>query len=169
MKKLIAPIAMAIVGFLATALVINNVLTSASVTLANIRIDGKDYQPNASLTLPTGTQSVQVEVTPTDPEAVVEVSGDSGFVEGDNILSVKVTGSDGKKTETYKVTMNQPKLAGWCEQNADKILLYNSDYETADVYGMIDLAYLDDGRLPEIQANLACFSDILQAYVNKNY
>ena len=160
---------MAIVGFVATGLIITNVLTAAPITLANIRIDGEDFKPGATHILPTGTLSVQVEATATDPEAVVEVTGDSGFVVGDNILSVKVTGSDGKNSATYTVTLVQPELAGWCEQNADKVLLYNSDYETADIYGTIELAYLDDGRLPEIQENLECFSDILQAYVKKNY
>jgi len=82
-------------------------------------------------------------------------------------LTITVKGSDGKSSSDYTLTLVKPKLAGWCDENAEKIKLYNDDYELADIYQDISLAYLDE-RLPEIKANLSCFSQLLQDYVNAN-
>lgn len=169
LKKLVFPIFMAVVGVLAVFVVVSNVMATTPVTLKTLRINDIDIKVGSTYTLPTGTESVVVDAKPTDGAATVEVTGDSGFKEGDNTLSIKVTGSDNKTFKVWTVTLVQPKLEGWCLANTEKIKLYNDDYDTADIYGMIELAYLDDGRLPEIQAHLTCFSDGLQKYIKENY
>ena len=169
LKKLVFPMFMAVVGALAVFVVITNVLATTPVTLKTLRVNDIDMKPGTTYTLPTGTESVVVDATPTDGAATITVTGDSGFKEGNNTLSIKVTGSDNKTFKIWTVTLVQPKLEGWCLANAEKIKLYNDDYDTADIYQMIELAYLDDGRLPEIQAHLTCFSDGLQKYIKANY
>jgi hypothetical protein len=170
-KKLVFPIIMAMAGVLATFVVFTNVSATTSTELASIRVgDGTTFteiKAGDTFKLPTGTEELSVEAKTVDPDAVVTVEGNNNFVAGDNILKITVQGSDGKSSSTYQVTLVKPELSGWCEENAEKIKLYNDDFETADIYQDMSLAYLDE-RLPEIEANLSCFSELLQDYVNAN-
>lgn len=171
MKKFVFPGIMALAGVLAMFVVFTNVSSNTSTALASIRVgDGTtfvDVKPGDTYELPTGTVTLTVQATPVDPAAEVTVTGDTGFKPGNNTLLISVKGSDGKSTQEYKVTLVQAKLSGWCEENAEKIKLYNDDFELADIYQDMSLAYLDE-RLPEIKANLSCFSQLLQDYVKNN-
>jgi hypothetical protein len=170
-KKLVFPIIMALVGVSAIFVVVTNVSAKTTTALASIRVgDGTtftDVKAGDTYDLPTGTVELTVQAKPVDPAAEVSVVGNKDFKPGKNTLTITVKGSDGKSSSAYKLTLIQPKLSGWCETNAEKIKLYNDDYELADIYQDISLAYLDE-RLPEIKANLSCFSQLLQDYVNKN-
>jgi hypothetical protein len=170
-KKFVFPGIMAIAGVLAIFVVFTNVGTTTSTALTSIRVgDGTTFTEVVSgdtYTLPTGTVQLSVEAIPEDPDAEVSIEGDSGFVPGENTLTITVKASDGKTSETYSITLVQPELSGWCEENAEKIKLYNDDFELADIYQDMSLAYLDE-RLPEIEANLSCFSQLLQDYVAAN-
>lgn len=171
MKKFVFPGIMALAGVLAMLVVFTNVSANTSTKLAGIRVgDGTtftDVKPGDTYELPTGTLALTVQATPVDPAAEVSVEGDTGFVPGNNTLTITVKGSDGKSSSTYTLTLVQPELSGWCEENAEKIKLYNDDFELADIYQDMSLAYLDE-RLPEIEANLSCFSELLQDYVKNN-
>lgn len=171
MKKFVFPGIMAIAGVFAMLVVFTNVSATSSTELASLRVgDGTTFTevlPGDTYELPTGTLELTVEAEPVDPAAEVSVDGNTDFVPGDNKLTITVKGSDGKTTSTYELTLVKPVLAGWCDENAEKIKLYNDDYEVADIYQDISLAYLDE-RLPEIKANLSCFSQLLQDYVNAN-
>ncbi|MFZ4117027.1 MAG: hypothetical protein ACOYKO_00885 [Rhodoluna sp.] len=171
MKKLVFPGIMALVGVLATLLVFTNVTAQTSTELASLRVgDGTTFtelEPGATYELPTGTLDIMVEAKAVDPEAEITIEGNTGFVPGDNEVRIIVKGSDGKSTTVYKLNMVKPELSGWCDENSAKIKLYNDDFELADIYQDIELAYLDE-RLPEIKANLSCFSQLLQDYVNAN-
>lgn len=170
-KKIAFPIFMALVGMLAAFTVVTNVSATTSTELTSIRVgDGTtftDVKPGDTYDLPTGTVELTVQAKAVDGAAVVEVTGNTDFKPGNNELVITVTGSDGKTNSVYKLTLVQAVLSGWCEENAEKIKLYNDDYELADIYQDISLAYLDE-RLPEIEANLSCFSQLLQDYVNAN-
>ena len=171
MKKFIFPGIMAFAGVFAMFIVFTNVTASTSTELKSIRVgDGTtftDVVAGDTYELPTGTIELTVQALPVDPAAEVSVEGNKDFKVGENTLTITVKGSDGKTTTPYTLTLIQPELAGWCEENADKIKLYNDDFELADIYQDISLAYLDE-RLPEIKENLSCFSDLLQEYVNAN-
>lgn len=171
MKKFIFPGIMALAGVLAMLVVFTNVSATTSTKLASIRVgDGTtftDVKAGDTYELPTGTVTLTVQAEPVDPNAEVTVEGDTGFKPGNNTLTITVKGSDGKSSSKYTLTLVQPELSGWCEANADKVKLYNDDYELADIYQDISLAYLDE-RLPEIKANLSCFSQLLQDYVKAN-
>jgi hypothetical protein len=170
-KKFVFPGIMAVAGVLAIFAIFTNVNNTTSTELASLRIgDGTNFtevKDGDTYELPTGTIELFVEPKTVDPDAEVTVEGNKDFVAGDNFLKVIVKGSDGKTTSTYTVTLVKPKLAGWCEENAEKIKLYNDDFELADIYQDMSLAYLDE-RLPEIEANLSCFSQLLQDYVAAN-
>ena len=171
MKKLVFPIIMAMAGVFAMFVVFTNVTATTSTVLSSLRLgDGTTFtevKPGDTFELPTGTTELSVEAETVDPKAEVTIEGNKDFVAGDNILKITVKGSDGKSSSTYQVTLVKPELSGWCEENAEKIKLYNDDFEIADIYQDISLAYLDE-RLPEIEANLSCFSQLLQDYVNAN-
>lgn len=162
---------MALAGVLAMFVVFTNVTANTSTALAGIRVgDGTtftDVAPGDTYELPTGTIELTVQATPVDPNAEVSVIGNTDFKPGNNTLTITVKGSDGKSSSDYTLTLVKPELAGWCDENAEKIKLYNDDFELADIYQDMSLAYLDE-RLPEIKENLSCFSQLLQDYVNAN-
>ena len=171
MKKFVFPGIMALAGVLAMFVVFTNVTANTSTALAGIRVgDGTtftDVAPGDTYELPTGTIELTVQATPVDPNAEVSVIGNTDCKPGNNTLTITVKGSDGKSSSDYTLTLVKPELAGWCEENAEKIKLYNDDFELADIYQDMSLAYLDE-RLPEIKENLSCFSQLLQDYVNAN-
>jgi hypothetical protein len=170
-KKFVFPGIMALAGVLAMFVVFTNVTANTSTALAGIRVgDGTTFTDVAAgdtYELPTGTIELTVQATPVDPNAEVSVIGNTDFKPGNNTLTITVKGSDGKSSSDYTLTLVKPELAGWCDENADKIKLYNDDFELADIYQDMSLAYLDE-RLPEIKENLSCFSQLLQDYVNAN-
>lgn len=174
MKKLILPIVMAVVGLLAIGIIAQNFVSKSPVTIKELTVTyqdgvtGEPHKPGDTIELPTGIEQVFVKLKLTDEKASYTITGDKDFVVGKNTLTINVAGADGKSNKDYFLTFIKPKLAGWCEQNAAKVKLYNDDYELADIYGDISLAYLDE-RLPEIKANLSCFSDLLQKYIKENY
>ena len=162
---------MALAGVLAIFAVFTNVTANTSTALAGIRVgDGTTFTDVAAgdtYELPTGTIELTVQATPVDPNAEVSVIGNTDFKPGNNTLTITVKGSDGKSSSDYTLTLVKPELAGWCDENAEKIKLYNDDFELAEIYQDMSLAYLDE-RLPEIKENLSCFSQLLQDYVNAN-
>lgn len=171
MKKFVFPGIMALAGVLAIFAVFTNVTANTSTALAGIRVgDGTTFTDVAAgdtYELPTGTIELTVQATPVDPNAEVSVIGNTDFKPGNNTLTITVKGSDGKSSSDYTLTLVKPELAGWCDENAEKIKLYNDDFELAEIYQDMSLAYLDE-RLPEIKENLSCFSQLLQDYVNAN-
>jgi hypothetical protein len=173
-KKLILPVVMVLAGLLAIGVVTQNYFSKSPTTIKELTVTyqegvtGEAHKPGDTITLPTGINQVFLKLKLTDESASYTVTGDKDFVDGKNTLKIKVDGADGKSSRLYELFLIKPKLSGWCEQNAETIKLYNDDYELADIYQDISLAYLDE-RLPVIQANLSCFSDILQKYINENY
>jgi len=173
-KKFAFPIVMALAGLLAVGVIAQNFVSKSPTTIKSLTVTyeegvtGTEYKPGDTITLPTGVEQVYLVVTPDDEKATVDITGDSNFAVGENTLTIKVTGTDNKSSSDYTLKIIKPELVGWCDQNADTVKLYNDDFELADIYQDISLAYLDE-RLPVIQENLSCFSDLLQAYVNENY
>ncbi len=170
MKKLVLPIIMAVVGALSVVVIALSVVSTTPVTLKSLRIDEKAYNVNGgdTIKLATGVESVYVDARPTDGKALVEVTGATGLKEGDNELLIKVTGSDGKTSATYKLTLVMPKLSGWCLENADKIKEIETAYADEVLYQMPGYAELET-KAAEIKANLTCFSDALQKEITDNY
>jgi hypothetical protein len=173
-KKLILPVVMAISGLLAIGVVAQNYVSKSPTSIEELTltyqegVTGVAYKPGDTIELPTGINQVFLTLKLTDERASYDLTGDKDFQDGPNTLTITVNGSDNKSKQQFSLTLLKPKLVGWCQQHADMIKLYNDDYETADIYQDISLAYLDE-RLPTIQENLSCFSDILQKYVNENY
>ena len=50
---------------------------------------------------------VDVEATATNPEYTVEITGNDGLKEGENIITILVTDADGENVATYQVTVNK--------------------------------------------------------------
>jgi len=169
-KKLILPIMMAVVAVLSVGVIAMGVTSKTPVTLKVLRIDDVAYSVKGgdTIKLPTGTESVYVDARPTDPEATVTITGDKGFKEGKNILSIEVTGSDKKSSAVYKLTLIQPKLEGWCQLNADLIKQVETAYQDELIYMMPGYAELDK-YAADIRAHEDCFSDPLVKEIQTNY
>jgi len=173
LKKLRMPIVMAVVGVAALVFVSLNMFATAPTTIKSITLSDQGgiwlkegVKANDKITLPTGLALVVVKVATTDPKAVVTTTGETGFKDGDNILDIKVTGSDAKSSTHYKITLVQPKLAGWCQTNKAKIAATNDNYELADIYQDYSLIYIEPGATEaEVRANITCFSENLQKYI----
>jgi hypothetical protein len=78
-------------------------LPSSDSTLSAFTIEGTDVlTPGSSITVPYYTTSVSVSVTPTDAGATYNISGDTGYSQG-NIytVTVVVTAQDGVAQSTY--------------------------------------------------------------------
>lgn len=170
MKKLVLPIFMAAVGALAISLIVSNVLATSPTTLKVMRIDDVSYSVTGGETikLTIGTQAVIVDARPTDGKAVIEVTGNTEFKEGENTLSVKVTGSDGKTFKVYTWTLISPKLAGWCQDNTELIKTIETNWADEQIYEMPGYAELGTNAA-DIKAHNECFSTSLIEEINKNY
>lgn len=164
------PITMGVAGLLAIAVIVINVTAVAPVTLKMLRIDDVAYSLTGgdTIKLATGVESVYVDARPTDGNAVVEIKGDKNFKEGDNTLSIKVTGSDGKSSKTYTMILVMPKLSGWCQENSQLIKTVETNWADEQIYEMP--GYADLGTYAsQIRAHSDCFSTSLVDEVKKNY
>ena len=170
MKKLVLPIFMAAVGALAISLIVSNVLATSPTTLKVMRIDDVSYSVTGGETikLTIGTQAVIVDARPTDGKAVIEVTGNTEFKEGENTLYVKVTGSDGKTFKVYTWTLISPKLAGWCQDNTELIKTIETNWADEQIYEIPGYAELGTNAA-DIKAHNECFSTSLIEEINKNY
>jgi len=169
-KKLVLPIFMAAVGALAISLIVSNVLATSPTTLKVMRIDDVSYSVTGGETikLTIGTQAVIVDARPTDGKAVIEVTGNTEFKEGENTLYVKVTGSDGKTFKVYTWTLISPKLAGWCQDNTELIKTIETNWADEQIYEIPGYAELGTNAA-DIKAHNECFSTSLIEEINKNY
>jgi len=159
---------MAFIGLLSVALIYVNFGSNTPTTLKMLRIDAVDYTNGAVIELSTGADSVVVDARPDDPKAVVEVTGDSGFQVGENILEIKVTGADNEPFQIYQIKLIKPELSGWCEVNAELILAVETAWADEQVYELPGYAELGK-YAADIKANESCFTESLVAEVKANY
>lgn len=163
---------MAVMGVLSVAIIVMSLSAKAPTTLKMLRIDDVSYlsqlDKGVKIQLATGVESVYVDARPTDGNAVVEVTGDKNFKDGDNKLSIKVTGSDGRSSSTYTVTLVKPKLEGWCAANTAFIKQVETDWADEQIYQMPGYADLGS-KAGDIRAHMSCFSQSLQDEITKNY
>ncbi|NDC19416.1 MAG: hypothetical protein EBZ87_04025, partial [Microbacteriaceae bacterium] len=82
------------------------VLPSQDVTLATFTVNGEDVEDGQVVELEANTTDVDVVAEATDPDAVVEVQGDSELQVGENELVVTVTAADGETVGEYTVILN---------------------------------------------------------------
>lgn len=162
------PIIMVVIGLLSATIIVSNVNASTPVTLKTLRVDDEVYKGGETIKLPTGKEFVVVDATPTDEKAVIEVTGENNFVEGENTLTIKVTGSDGKNFKVYTLTLIKPKLEGWCQANAEMIATVETNYQDELLYEMPGYAELGT-YAADIKAHPDCFTDALVTEVKTNY
>ncbi|NDE88490.1 MAG: hypothetical protein EB055_00700 [Micrococcales bacterium] len=82
-----------------------NVLVGA-VTLESLTVNGDEVADGDTVDLEAGTESVDVAVVTTDPDASFEIAGDGDLVLGANTLTVTVTSVDETASETYTIILN---------------------------------------------------------------
>ncbi|MCL2023705.1 MAG: cadherin-like beta sandwich domain-containing protein, partial [Oscillospiraceae bacterium] len=80
-------------------------------TLAELSVDGGIISPAFNsekydyyLIMPLGTQRITVNAVPTDPQAQVNISGNTRLNMGTNLVTVRVTAGD-ESVQEYKITV----------------------------------------------------------------
>jgi hypothetical protein len=81
------------------------VALSNDTSLAIFTVDGENVQDGDVVELEYNTRSVEVDVEATDLDAQAVVTGGTSLVDGDNVLSVRVTAADGT-VFTHRVTLS---------------------------------------------------------------
>jgi hypothetical protein len=81
------------------------VALSNDTSLAIFTVDGENVQDGDVVELEYNTRSVEVDVEATDLDAEAVVTGGTSLVDGDNVLSVRVTAADGT-VFTHRVTLS---------------------------------------------------------------
>ena len=97
-------------GASATYEVVVNVAKSSDKSLASITANGVTVTDGGSVTLSSGTTSVNVVATATSAEATVAVTGNTGLVAGANPVTITVTAGD-LTTQVYTFTANVATLS----------------------------------------------------------
>ena len=82
------------------------VLPSQDVTLSTFTVNGEDVEDGLLVELEAYTTDVEVVAEATDPEATIEIEGDSELEVGENELLVTVVAADGETVGEYRVTLN---------------------------------------------------------------
>ncbi|NBW73922.1 MAG: hypothetical protein EBR26_05950, partial [Microbacteriaceae bacterium] len=81
------------------------VLPGSDTSLEIFQVEGTDVADGDVVELDYDTTDVSVIAEPTDPNARVEIIGDTELIAGENTLEVIVTAADGVTSETYFVTL----------------------------------------------------------------
>lgn len=83
--------------------------------LAELKIDRVDFEgtfkPNIhsyDLDLTSYVKKLDITATPNQPDAIVEISGNDEFKEGQNVIVILLTSADGKETANYQIRVNVP-------------------------------------------------------------
>ena len=95
-------------GDVATYTVTVNIAASSDTSLASILANGQAVVVNGTLEVSAGTTSVLVVALANDPDATVDVSGNTALNPGNNEISILVTAADGtEETFTFTVKVQQ--------------------------------------------------------------
>ena len=85
--------------------VVLNVLPNTDTSVSSFTVNGVDVADGDVVAVDAFTESVDVAVTTTDPNATYVVDGDSNLVVGENTLTMTVTAADESTTMDYTVTV----------------------------------------------------------------
>jgi len=81
------------------------VAPNTDTSLETFTVNGEDTDDGGVVYVPAFTESVEVEVVTSDPDATVMIDGNENLVVGDNTLTVIVTAADEETSQEYSVTV----------------------------------------------------------------
>ncbi|NBY43752.1 MAG: hypothetical protein EBQ61_03070, partial [Micrococcales bacterium] len=82
------------------------VAQNSDASLGVFAVNGNDVFNGDVISLPYGTEEVDVLAEPSDVEATLTISGNRDLAPGTNFLTVTVTAADGETKQVYTVTLN---------------------------------------------------------------
>ena len=88
-----------------TYYVVLNVLPNTDTSVSSFTVNGVEVADGDVVDVEAFTESVEVAVTTTDPNATYVVDGDSNLVVGENTLTMTVTAADEATSMDYTVTV----------------------------------------------------------------
>ncbi len=90
----------------------------SDIKLKTLSIAGVDFENgfdsnkfSYELNLNLAVESLNITAEPNQEDARVEILGNEGFKEGENLVTIMVTSASGTKTATYQIKVNMPKEA----------------------------------------------------------
>lgn len=98
-------------------------LTSLKIKDANIEFKPDIY--NYSINIQSDVDILEIQATASEEDATVEITGNEGLKEGENIITIMVSSKDGEKNATYqiKATKKEEKTSENVQSNF-KIYIY---------------------------------------------
>jgi hypothetical protein len=138
---------------------------SDDTSLATFTIDGEDVTDGDTLIVPLGTTAVTVVATPTDADASVQVTGDTGLATFDNDVVVTVTSSDSTTTATYTVNVYvTDKAPGFSTDATLGQLKVNGTVISAGA--VVDVAPLTNAVTVEVTTNDVNATSVVSGAIN---
>jgi len=134
--------------------------------IENVELDTKfdmllnDYTATVDLE----TEKLDIKYELEDPEAKVEIKGADKLVEGENIITVTVTSSDGKSKQVYTITVNKEDICDPETENCSK----NGEYGYLDKNGNWQIADTEEEKEKCKNGELKCeYKDMVQKIEKK--
>ncbi|NBX94036.1 MAG: hypothetical protein EBQ79_00155, partial [Actinobacteria bacterium] len=118
---------------------------SSDTSLKAFKINGVDVVDQGTVTVPALTTSVPVVATTNDVRSAAVVSGRTGLVDGNNIVSVTVTAQDGT-VKVYQVTVRV--LIRSSDTSLQSISVNGSDYTGTPVNVAFGTSSVDVNAVP---------------------
>ena len=105
---------------------------STNTDLSVFTLNTTPVVDGATVELPYGTTSVDVVAETADPDASVEVSGDTGLVVGDQLLTVTVTAADGVTSKDRTVTLRVAASSDDTDTSLSSLTVNDTSYSDGD-------------------------------------
>ncbi len=105
--------------------------TDTTLKLSELKIERVNFEetfrPDTytyELSLNTYVENLEITATPNQADAKVEITGNSNFKSGKNIVTILLTSADGKQTATYQIQVNLQEELITEEKNEPDMIIY---------------------------------------------
>lgn len=97
-------------------------LSELSIARVNFADTFKPDVYTYELSLNTYVDKLDITATPNQADAKVEITGNSEFKAGKNMITILLTSADGTKTATYQIEVNLPEAVAQSSNNSDTFM-----------------------------------------------
>lgn len=127
-------------------------LEGSNATLQTLRLDKEGLIPNFEkeineyyLTIPNEISSIEVLAVSENPNAIVEITGNTNLKEGLNVITIQITSEDKTKQNTYTIYVTKTKNIELANTNLETLaienMLLNPPFNTNTTHYHIEIPY----------------------------
>ena len=127
-------------------------LEGSNATLQTLRLDKEGLIPNFEkeineyyLTIPNEISSIEVLAVSENPNAIVEITGNTNLKEGLNVITIQITSEDKTKQNTYTIYVTKTKNIELANTNLETLaienILLNPPFNTNTTHYHIEIPY----------------------------